>query len=125
MKLFTYILIILFATACLQEKITPADNALDAARGYKTACLKGNFDIAKNYLTESSKSSYYFTEHQKDFKILSDAQKRELYAASLVIYTVKSISPTQSLVIVKDSYTKLIDTITTIKQNNIWLVQLK
>ncbi len=124
MKYIFFILIALFVS-CSQQKINPAESALDAARGYKIACQQGNFEQAKFYLTESSKNNFYFIESEKEFRSLSDAQKRERYNSSLIIYSIKEETTSQSTVIVKDSYTKTMDTLHAVKKNNNWFIQLK
>lgn len=121
---YIIIFLLLFTASCANKEFEPATTAFEAVRNYKIACLQGDFEKAKFYLTEKNKTDFYFTEIERNFKLLSDAQKRESYAASVTIYATKNINPTKSTIVLKDTYTKKMDTLTAVLDNARWLVQL-
>ena len=116
---------LLFLLSCSQQKVKPAETPLDAAREYKTACLNGEFDKANFYLTNNSKQSFYFQKLQDDYNKLLSNQKKEIRESSLIIYSVKEKFNNTTQIILADSYTKIKDTIDVVKQNKMWLIQLK
>lgn len=121
---YLFIFLTIFIASCTSKEFEPASSAFEAVRNYKIACLQGDFEKAKFYLTEKNKTDFYFTEIEKNFKQLSDAQKRESYAASVTIYTTTKINANQSVIILKDTYTKKMDTLTAVLENTKWQVQL-
>lgn len=123
-KYFTiYFLFFLFS--CSQQETKPAETPLDAAREYKTACLNGEFDKANFYLTNNSKQNFYFKKLQDDYSKLPSRQKKEVRESSLIIYSVKEKFNNTTQIILASSYTKIKDTIDVVKQNEMWLIQLK
>lgn len=123
MKYLIFFLILLI-TSCSNKEFEPASSAFEAVRNYKIACLQGDFEKAKFYLIDKDKTNFYFTEVESNFKQLSDAQKRESYAASVTIYTTTKINAGKSSIVLKDTYSKKLDTLTAILDNAKWLVQL-
>ena len=103
----------------------PAEDALDAAREFKDACLKGDFDKAKFYLLPNKTSENKFRKIIESTHQQSTQQTKESKEASIVINAFKEISRDKSQIILSNSFDKNVDTIFVVHQNNLWLVDLQ
>jgi hypothetical protein len=119
-----FLILILLFTSCRQEQYKPAEDALDAAREYKNACLKGDFKKAKSYILSNEKNSLNFDELIKKYQQKDGEQKKEFKESSILIISSKEINATTSEIILSNSFDKIPDTISIVKQNNLWLVDL-
>ncbi|MFY7965153.1 MAG: hypothetical protein ACOVO1_09675 [Chitinophagaceae bacterium] len=102
----------------------PAEDALDAAREFKNSCLKGDFDRAKFYLIANEKNNINLEDVVKLYNSKDAEQQKELKEASIIITSNKEIAPSKFEIVLSNSYDKIADTISVIKENNFWLVDL-
>lgn len=119
-----FIFLFLVLVSCKQEKLKPAEDALDAAREFKNACLKGDFDRAKFYLVTNEKNNLGLDDIIKFYKAKDKEQQRELKEASIIIRSNKEISSSNAQIVLSNSFDKALDTLSVVKQNNLWLVDL-
>ncbi len=110
--------------SCKQAKMKPAEDALDAAREFKNSCLKGDFDRAKFYLIANEKNNINLEDVVKLYNSKDAEQQKELKEASIIITSNKEIAPSKFEIVLSNSYDKIADTISVIKENNFWLVDL-
>jgi hypothetical protein len=105
--------------ACNNQNFIPAENALDAAREYKTALLKGNIDKAFFYLQSTNNATQLSL--QQHYNSIDNNDKKALQQASIIV---KQIVETKQYtqVILSDSYTKKNDTLQVVFVNKCWLV---
>ncbi len=111
--------------SCGNKQYQPAEDALDAAREFKSACLKGDFKKAKFYIVQNQKNKNLIFNISDEYFKNTEAQKRELANASLRIISTKEIDSVSSQIVLSSSYDKSIDTFFAIKENNVWLVDFK
>lgn len=126
MKKYVAVVVMLILACNAPKKYTPAEDALDAAREFKDACLKGDFDKAKFYLMSDKKNDLKIEQEAKIFnKVIDNKTRKESKEASINIIAVKEISQNKSQIILSNSFNKSIDTITAVHHNNLWLVDLQ
>jgi hypothetical protein len=119
-----FLFLFLVFISCKQEKLKPAEDALDAAREFKNACLKGDFDRAKFYVVSNEKNSLNLDDIIKLYKTKDKEQQKELKEASIIINSNKEISSADVQIVLSNSFDKISDTLFVVKQNNLWLVDL-
>ena len=126
MKKYVAVVAILILACNAPKKYAPAEDALDAAREFKDACLKGDVDKAKFYLMPDKKNDLKIEQAAKAFnKVLNKQAKKESKEASINIIAAKEINQEKSQIILSNSFDKKIDTFKVIHQNNLWLVDLQ
>lgn len=116
---------ILFLSACSQEKYVPAEDALDAAREFKNACLKGNFKKAKFYLAQNQKNNNLLYNISNEYFKNNIDQKKELANASIRIINNKEINSNLYQIVLGNSYNTKVDTLFAVKDNSTWLINSK
>jgi hypothetical protein len=120
-----YLFLAILFLSCNHSAYKPAEDALDAAREFKNACLKGDFEKARFYVKQSEKVNTTIYKLNETYISLDKEQKKEFKEASIRILSSKPISENSSQIILSNSYDKNIDTIYVVKENNLWLVNLK
>ena len=111
--------------SCNNQQYQPAEDALDAAREFKNACLKGDFKQAKFYLKSNEENNVALDQIIKQYQTKDREQKREFKDASLRVISSKEINSISSQIILSNSFDKRIDTFFAVKESNFWLVDLK
>jgi hypothetical protein len=111
--------------ACNNKQYQPAEDALDAAREFKSACLTGDFQKAKFYIKSTEKNTAVLDEMIKQYQTNDAEQKRELKDASLRVISSKEIDSFLYQIILSNSFDKRADTFFSVKENVSWLVDLK
>ena len=111
--------------SCSNKQHQPAEDALDAAREFKNACLTGDFEKAKFYIKSTELNTIVLEDLMKLYKTIDRDQKRELKDASLRVISTKEIDSITSQIILGNSFDKKVDTFFAVKENNSWLVDFK
>ena len=120
-----YLFCFIILTSCSNKQYQPAEDAFDAVREFKSACLNGDFKKAGFYTKSSEKNTVVLEDLAKLYKITDKEQKRELKEASLRIISAKEINSVSSQIVLGNSFDKNVDTFIAIKENNAWLVDFK
>ena len=108
--------------SCSNKQYKLAEDGLDAAREFESACLKGDFKKAKFYIVQNQKNNNFIFNISDQYFKNTEAQKKELYNASIRVISTKEIDSISSLNILGNSYNARVDTLFTIKENGSWLV---
>jgi aminoglycoside N3'-acetyltransferase len=111
--------------SCGNKQYQPAEDALDAAREFKNACLIGDFEKAKFYVKSTEYNTVALEDIMKRYKTTGSEQKKELKDASLRVISNKEIDSVSSQIILSNSFDKKVDTFFAVKENNSWLVDFK
>ncbi len=125
MKGLNILCLLILLSACSQKKYHTAEDALDAAREFKDACLKGDFDKAKFYIVSNKDGVDKLNKIEKEYNSKINEQQKELKEASIIITSTKDISQNHTQIILSSSVEKKADTMNVVFQNNIWLVDLQ
>lgn len=119
--IFLITLTTVFGACNNTPKLSPAKNALDAAREFELACLQNNFDKAKFYSVDNQeKLSIYF----KPYTTQTDNEIAAHQQTSLVATLCKQQADGSFLVVIKNPYLQHNDSLVVIQQNQNWLVKL-
>src|SRR5688500_15753292 len=126
MMRFSYILLI-FITACTAgggyEK---AENAQDAGREFIRATLDGDHQKARFYLLQDTTNLLLIEKQQQNYNRLNMEEKRQHREANIHPSTIKKLNDTTTTYQYYNSYNpKDTTTITIVKSNGDWLVDLK
>lgn len=125
MKKIFYILVIVAFACNTSKKYLPAEDALDAAREYKEACLKGDFEKAKFYAVPNEKSKATIEQLEKIYnKTVDSKARKESKEASIIIKANNTISKDTFQIITTNTFDKKMDTLTVVYQNSLWQVNL-
>jgi hypothetical protein len=124
MRLILYFTI-LFLFACGNKNYNPAEDALDAAREFKDACLKGDFAKANFYLLSSKENEIQLNKLKEIYFNQASNEIKESREASIIIQSSKEITANKTQIILRNSYSKILDTIIVVQQNKVWQVDLK
>lgn len=116
---------LMVVVACNLEKLPPAEDAIEAARGFEDGCLKGDFDKAKFYLVSNISNLSKLQVIEKKYNNKTAEQQKQLSETSIVILAEWEINKTVHCVVLHNSYDKKNDTLNVVQQNNNWLVNLK
>lgn len=120
-----YLFCFIILVSCGNKQYQPAEDALDAAREFKNACLTGDFKKAKFYVKSTEYNTVALEDIMKLYKTTGSEQKKELKDASLRVISNKEIDSVSSQIILSNSFDKKVDTFFAVKENNSWLVDFK
>lgn len=125
MKKYLIALLLLCFACETSQKFLPAEDALDAAREFKNACLKGDFAKAKFYVVANKKNEIAVEKIKNNFtKNIDDKGRKESKEASLIVIANNEISKDTFQIIISNSFDKLTDTFNVTNQNGLWLLDL-
>ena len=129
MKKFTFFLLLAVAITCngcnTQKQYKPATDALDAAREFVGACLKGDFEKANFYMLQDENNKQLLQVATSTFRNKSAAQQIVFKEASLQNITIENIDTLQTIIYYKYSFDNVARKVKSIYSNKIWLVDFK
>ena len=129
MKKNTFFLLLAITVICIccntQKQYTPATDALDAAREFVGACLKGDFEKANFYMLQDEKNKQLLQEATTTFRNKSASQQIVFKEASLQNITIENIDTLQTIIYYKHSFDNVTRKVKSIYSNKIWLVDFK
>ena len=128
-RIYLFLFLLFFVIACKtkDEKAAKSENNIDAARNFIRAALDGKFQEAKNYmLTDSVNLNYMDLVVERSYAKLDPETKNGYRSASINIHEVtEPVKDSVTIVIFSNSYKNDRDTLKVLKQNGLWLVDLK
>lgn len=108
--------------ACKDEpKFENADSAFEAGRLFIEGTLKGEFKQAKFYMLPSAKNDAYLQEKQAFYQHQDRDFRVNYRQASIIIENEKTVDDQLHKLYFKNSFDKKQDSMSVVKQNNIWL----
>jgi hypothetical protein len=125
MKKFTIILATLIAcnSTTTNETYVQPEDALDAGSRFITACNKGNFVIAKQYVFNSSLNMAVIDSIEQAYRSLDRDAREQLRNASINIANIKIDSTSKATLIrYSNSYKKQVNILPITNKNDIWQV---
>lgn len=111
--------------SCNEEAYPKAENAFDAAREFIDACLKGNFDKAAFYIKKDVQNEAELEKLKTNYKRKKDSEKQQYREASIIILEEETIEVDTHIINYKNSYDNIVRKIKTVRQEGIWLIDLK
>ncbi len=123
-KIFNFFIIFLCISCSTNEKIIPAEDALDAVRLFKDAYQNGNYEKAKFYCLDNESNKVKLDSIFKNYQSLSNAEKTQLKSASLIILKNETMDEQSVQIILANKSSVNNDTFKVVKLNNIWQINL-
>ena len=122
-KIMYFLMLLLFVGCSSNEKLLPAEDALDAVRLFKDAYQNGNYEKAKFYCLDNELNKIKLDSIFKNYQSLSNAEKTPLKSASLIILKNETIDEQNVQIILANKANATNDTFNVIKLNNLWLIK--
>ncbi len=119
------LLIILLASCQSTHQYPAAADALDAAREFIDASIRGDFEKANAYLLQDEKNKQLLKEEEEKYRAKTNAQQKQLSESSLQNISIEEVSAKETIVKFKNSMDKASRKVKVISVNNRWLVDFK
>jgi ADP-ribosylglycohydrolase len=123
---FLQMLLLAILVSCnTTHQYPPAADALDAAREFIDASIKGDFEKANAYMLQDEKNKQLLKEEEEKYRAKTNAQQKQLSESSLQNISIEEVSATETIVKFKNSIDKTGRKVKVISVNNRWLVDFK
>jgi hypothetical protein len=123
---FLQMLLLTILVSCnTTHQYPPAADALDAAREFIDASIKGDFEKANAYMLQDEKNKQLLNEEEEKYRAKTNAQQKQLSESSLQNISIEEVSATETIVKFKNSIDKTGRKVKVISVNNRWLVDFK
>ena len=124
--LFLFLPFFVIACKTKEEKAAKSENNIDAARNFIRAALDGKFQEARNYMLTDSVNLNYMDVAERSYAKSDQETKNGYRASSINIHEItEPVKDSVTIVIFSNSFKNDHDTLKVLKQNGIWLVDLK
>ena len=123
-KIMCFFMFLLILSCSNNEKLLPAEDALDAIRLFKDAYQNGNYEKAKFYCLDNESNKVKLDSIFKNYQSLSNAEKTQLKSASLIILKNETMDEQSVQIILANKASATNDTFKVVKLNNIWQINL-
>lgn len=124
MKKIVFLILFFGFISCNNTEYISAEDALDAAREFKSACLTGEIQKALFYATKTEQTKNKINNIFNSYDLLSSNEKKALKTASIIIHSSKEIQ-SQYQFIISTHLSEKLDTLYIVNQDNYWLVDFK
>ncbi len=123
---FLQMLLLTILVSCnTTHQYPPAADALDAAREFIDASIKGDFEKANAYMLQDEKNKQLLKEEEEKYRAKTNAQQKQLSESSLQNISIEEVSAKETIVKFKNSIDKTGRKVKVISVNNTWLVDFK
>lgn len=123
---FLQMLLLTILVSCnTTHQYPPAADALDAAREFIDASIKGDFEKANAYMLQDEKNKQLLKEEEEKYRAKTNAQQKQLSESSLQNISIEEVSATETIVKFKNSIDQTGRKVKVISVNNTWLVDFK
>jgi hypothetical protein len=123
---YIQLLILTVLISCnTSQNYPPAADALDAAREFVDACLKGDFEKANAYMLQDEKNKQLLKEEEEKFRAKTNSQQKQLAESSLQNISIEEVSATATIIYFKNSVDNVGRKVKVISVNNTWQVDFK
>ncbi len=123
-KMFLLLAVIIFEACNSSPEIRKTD-PLESGRGFIEASLKGDYDVAKEYLLQDSTNVEYFN-GLKDFNSKRSKEEKDGYRdANILIDSMEKLSDSVTIISYSNTYKKKPSKLKMVRRNNEWLVDFK
>jgi hypothetical protein len=124
--LFLFLPFLVIACKTKEEKAAKSENNIDAARNFIRAALDGKFQEARNYMLTDSVNLNYMDVAERSYAKSDQETKNGYRASSINIHEItEPVKDSVTIVIFSNSFKNDHDTLKVLKQNGLWLVDLK
>lgn len=114
----------LFFSAC-GEPVVPVKDALEAARVFVSATLRGDMDKAQSLLLRDSVNDFILKTWHKKYLFLSEAEKLSYKGASILIHKDSTVNDSVHIIRFSNTHKKIPDNLKIIRDKDRFLVDLK
>ena len=124
-RLFYFLLLALTCACNDQSKYTKAEDAQDAGREFIRASLDGNYDKAKFFLLKNEDNLMLLDRWKEMYGKYPQETVRSFKEANIRPISIQPVNDSTTLYTYSNSFTKDTTTLTIVRVNNEWLVDLK
>lgn len=125
-KRLFYFLLLALASSCNDNgAYKKAEDAQDAGREFIRASLDGNYDKAKFYLLKDEDNLMLLDRWKQMYRKHPSDTVRAFKEANIRPITLQAVNDSVTLYTYSNSFTKDTTTLTVVRVNNEWLVDLK
>ena len=125
-KLLIFLIVIIAASCTAGGGYEKAENAQDAGREFIRASLDGDYQKARFYLLQDTTNALLIEKQQRNYEQLNNQEKRARRESSIQPLSIQPVNDSSTTYRYINSYNpRDTTTITIVKQNGDWLVDLK
>jgi hypothetical protein len=124
-KIIIAVLCSISIVACGEKSYRKADNAIDAAREFIDATLKGDFKRAAFYMLIDSTNQQQLEKTEKGYLHKTEQQRLQYNNASINILEDDAVNDSTEIINFKNSYDQVARKVKVVKQNDNWMVDFK
>jgi hypothetical protein len=118
--------ILIFLLACTSQRtFKRAEDAQDAGREFIRASLDGDYEKAEFYLHQDTTNRLLMNKWRKDFERIDESTRQQYKEASIIVIDVHAINDSVTSYTYSNSYKKDTTTISIVRVDGEWLVDLK
>ena len=118
--------VLMFGCKNPEEEYHKPESALDAGREFIQQSLKGNFNLANQYMLQDEDNQFLLGKWNNEFNKISEQEKTGFGKASINIASIEDVIPDSVTIInFSNSYKKVPQKIKVVKVNNTWMVDFK
>ena len=123
---YLQLLLITFLFSCnTTHQYPPAADALDAAREFIDANIKGDFEKANVYMLQDEKNKDLLKEEEEKYRVKTNLQQKQLAESSLQNISIEEVSTSATIIYFKNSVDNVGRKIKVVYLNNLWQVDFK
>jgi hypothetical protein len=119
------LILILFLISCNDNSYKKAEDAQDAGREFIRASLDGDYDKADFYMLQDTTNRLLMKKWRKDFERIDAATRKNYKDASILVIDVHPLNDSVTSYTYSNSFVRDTTTISIVKVNGEWLVDLK
>lgn len=125
-KIFSCIFLLVAAgSSCNQSAPVSKKDALQSARGFIESSLKGDFDMAQQYLMQDSSNMQYFEGYKEFISKQNDSEKEGYKNADIIIDSTQNLSDSVRVITYSNTFKNKPSKLKIVKKGNDWLVDFK
>lgn len=125
----TYSAGLLLLFACNNESdgaaATASEGDVDAARTFIRAALNGNYKAAKNLIVQDSANLEWLATAERSYMQNDVTEQRGLRESSINLFNTEKLNDSTTVVNYSNSFRKRNQKVKVVRQNGVWLVDMK
>jgi hypothetical protein len=124
-KNFSPFILVLLFISCIDKSYKKAEDAQDAGREFIRASLDGDYDKADFYMLQDTTNRLLMKKWRNDFERIDGTARKNYKDASILVIDVHPVNDSVTSYTYSNSYMRDTTTISIVKVNGEWLVDLK
>ena len=119
------LLLSIMITSCNQQAPVSRKDALGSARGFIESTLKGNFDVAQQYLLQDTSNMQFFEGYKQFYATRNDSVKEGYKNADIIIDSTQNLSDSVRVITYSNTFEKKPTKLKITRKGSDWLVDFK